>query len=159
MVRNIAVQLLKEMKADNRLYLNCKALCLVMKQLLHKCTEYLANQMLLSNTLLKNVICISLLCRKEPESILMLHVVVGQLPYCATSSPALIQSVLNSKIPGSKHSWGSIHWWQRPEQRRHRQWLREILEHWWILAQRNAVNWFTRRTEISLTGSCSENDP
>ena len=86
MVRNIAVQLLKEMKADNRLYLNCKALCLVMKQLLHKCTEYLANQMLLSNTLLKNVICISLLCQKEPESILMLHVVVGQLPYCATST-------------------------------------------------------------------------
>ena len=42
MVQNIAVQLLKEMKADNRLYLNCKALCLVMKQLLHKCTEYLA---------------------------------------------------------------------------------------------------------------------
>ena len=80
MVRNIAVQLLKEMEADNRLYLNCKALCLVMKQLLHKCTEYLAN------SLLKNVICISLLCRKEPESILMLHVVVGQLPYCATST-------------------------------------------------------------------------
>ena len=36
------MQLLKEMKADNRLYLNCKALCMVMKQLLHKCAEYLA---------------------------------------------------------------------------------------------------------------------